>query len=119
MLAVCIVQLQLHSLQIEELHKQQHCSIKRYFKGMCTIHYYMCTDGCALFDLSTLLLSWHINVRVMEVPLHTDSFAQLYAQASASGIISWPLAESFSLFLQLACILKLFLMHICLLIKET
>ena len=47
-LAVCIVQSQLHSLQIEELHKQQHCSIKRNLKGMCTIHYYMCTNGWAL-----------------------------------------------------------------------
>ena len=31
--------------------------------------------------LNTLWLSRHIDVWIMEVPLHTDSFAQWYAQA--------------------------------------
>ena len=77
-LAVCILQSQLHSLQIEELQKQLHCSVNRNLKGMCTVHYYMymCTNGWALFIQTFYDLSWHINVQIMEVPLHTDLFAQ-------------------------------------------
>ena len=50
-LAVCIVQSQLHSLQTEELQKQHHCSIKETSK-VCALYIIICVqiDGLYLSE---------------------------------------------------------------------
>jgi len=47
-LAVCIVQSRPHLLQIEELHKQQHCSIKETSK-VCALYIIICVQMDGLY----------------------------------------------------------------------